>query len=92
MDDREENYEQDEEYQSAGAEKPFDIVHNNIGETVSLVLKDGRKIDGILAGYDLELNLVMENVKIIRGENIKERGLLIIRRNNILAIGDHVLS
>ncbi|HII94985.1 MAG TPA: hypothetical protein HA367_04520 [Candidatus Methanofastidiosum sp.] len=91
MDDRE-DYEQDEEYQSAGAEKPFDIVHNNIGEIVSLVLKDGRKIDGILAGYDLELNLVMENVKIIRGENVKEMGLIIIRRNNILAIGDHVLT
>jgi len=91
MDDRE-DYEQDEEYQSAGAEKPFDIVHNNIGEIVSLVLKDGRKIDGILAGYDLELNLVMENVKILRGENVKERGLIIVRRNNILAIGDHVLT
>ncbi len=91
MDD-EENYEQEEEYQSAGAEKPFDIVHNNIGGMVSLVLKDGRKIDGILAGYDLELNLVMENAKIIRGENVKERDLLIIRRNNILAIEDHVLT
>lgn len=91
MDD-EENYEQEEEYQSAGAEKPFDIVHNNIGGMVSLVLKDGRKIDGILAGYDLELNLVMENAKIIRGENVKERDLVIIRRNNILAIEDHVLT
>ena len=91
MDDRE-DYEQDEEYQSAGAEKPFDIVHNNIGEIVSLVLKDGRKIDGILAGYDLELNLVMENVKILRGENVKEMDLIIVRRNNILAIGDHVLT
>lgn len=88
----EENYEQDEEYQSAGAEKPFDIVHNNIGGAVSLVLKDGRKIDGTLVGYDLELNLVMENVKIIRGENVKEMGLIIIRRNNILAIGDHILT
>jgi small nuclear ribonucleoprotein (snRNP)-like protein len=92
MDEIEENYEQDEEYQSAGAEKPFDIVHNNIGGAVSLVLKDGRKIDGTLVGYDLELNLVMENVKIIRGENVKEMGLIIIRRNNILAIGDHVLT
>ncbi len=92
MDEMEENYEQDEEYQSAGAEKPFDIVHNNIGGVVSLVLKDGRKIDGTLVGYDLELNLVMENVKIIRGENVKEMGLIIIRRNNILAIGDHVLT
>jgi small nuclear ribonucleoprotein (snRNP)-like protein len=92
MDEMEENYEQDEEYQSAGAEKPFDIVHNNIGGAVSLVLKDGRKIDGTLVGYDLELNLVMENVKIIRGENVKEMGLIIIRRNNILAIGDHILT
>lgn len=92
MDEIEENYEQDEEYQSAGAEKPFDIVHNNIGGAVSLVLKDGRKIDGTLVGYDLELNLVMENVKIFRGENVKEMSLIIIRRNNILAIGDHVLT
>jgi len=92
MDEIEETYEQDEEYQSAGAEKPFDIVHNNIGEIVSLVLKDGRKIDGTLAGYDLELNLVMENVKIIRGQDVKEKSLVIIRRNNILAIGDHVLT
>ncbi len=76
----------------AGAEKPFDIIHNNIGEPVSIVLKDGRKIEGILAGYDLELNLVIENVKILRGEEMKGMPLIIVRRNNILAIGDHVLT
>ncbi len=91
MDYEEEHIEQEEEYQSAGAEKPFDIVHKNIGESVSIVLKDGRKIDGILAGYDLELNLVLEKVKIIRGEDVKGMPIIIIRRNNILAIGDHVL-
>jgi len=91
MDYEEENIEHGEEYQSAGAEKPFDIVHNNIGEPVSIVLKDGRKIDGILAGYDLELNLVLEKVKIIRGEDVKGMPIIIVRRNNILAIGDHVL-
>lgn len=83
---------QREEYKSEGAEKPFDIVHNNLGQPISLVLKDGRKIDGTLAGYDLELNLVMHDVKILRGENIKEMGVIIVRRNNILAIGDHILS
>ena len=92
MDNKDEFYEEDEKYESAGAEKPFDIIHNNIGEPVSIVLKDGRKIEGILAGYDLELNLVMENVKILRGEEMKGMPLIILRRNNILAIGDHVLT
>ncbi|KYC54038.1 MAG: putative snRNP Sm-like protein [Candidatus Methanofastidiosum methylothiophilum] len=89
----EENFEQEqeEEYQSAGAEKPFDIVHKNIGENVTLVLKDGRKIDGVLVGYDLELNLVLEKAQVIRGEDVKRIGVAIIRRNNILAIEDHVL-
>jgi hypothetical protein len=33
----------------------------------------------------------MENVKILRGEEVKDKSLIIVRRNNILAIGDHVL-
>ncbi|NMC60526.1 MAG: small nuclear ribonucleoprotein [Candidatus Methanofastidiosa archaeon] len=92
MYDEEEYPQEEEEYQSAGADKPFDIVHKNIGETVSLVLKDGRKIDGLLVGYDLELNLVLEKAQIIRGEDIKKIGVVIVRRNNILAIEDHILS
>ncbi len=87
-----ENRRQRDDYKSEGAEKPFDVVHKNIDQPISLVLKDGRKIDGTLAGYDLELNLVMQNVKILRGEDVKEKELIIVRRNNILAIGDHILS
>lgn len=91
MYDEEEYPQEEEEYQSAGADKPFDVVHKNIGETVSLVLKDGRKLDGVLVGYDLELNLVLEKAQITRGEDIKRIGVVIVRRNNILAIEDNVL-
>jgi len=91
MYDEEEYPQEEEEYQSAGADKPFDVVHKNIGETVTLVLKDGRKIDGILVGYDLELNLVLEKAQVIRGDDVRGVGVVIVRRNNILAIEDHVL-
>lgn len=91
MYDEEEYPQEEEEYQSAGADKPFDVVHKNIGENVSLVLKDGRKLDGVLVGYDLELNLVLEKAQITRGEDIKRVGVVIVRRNNILAIEDNVL-
>ncbi|HNZ88035.1 MAG TPA: small nuclear ribonucleoprotein [Methanofastidiosum sp.] len=90
-DEEEYPQEEEEEYQSAGADKPFDVVHKNIGETVTLVLKDGRKIDGILVGYDLELNLVLEKAQVIRGDDVRGVGVVIVRRNNILAIEDHVL-
>lgn len=91
MYDEEEYPQEEEEYQSAGADKPFDVVHKNIGENVTLVLKDGRKIDGILVGYDLELNLVLEKAQVIRGDDVRGVGVVIVRRNNILAIEDHVL-
>jgi small nuclear ribonucleoprotein (snRNP)-like protein len=91
MYEEEEYPQEEEEYQSAGADKPFDVVHKNIGETVTLVLKDGRKIDGILVGYDLELNLVLEKAQVIRGDDVRGVGVVIVRRNNILAIEDHVL-
>ena len=89
MEDDEANIE--ETYRSEGTTKPFDFVHKSIGENVNLVLKDGRKIDGVLVGYDLELNLVLEKASIISPEMTKKMGFIIVRRNNILAIGDNIL-
>ncbi len=54
-------------------DRPLDVLEENLGSPVSVTLKGGEVYDGVLAGYDQHMNLVLEaddNVTIIRGDNV----------------------
>jgi small nuclear ribonucleoprotein len=54
-------------------DRPLDVLEETLGSDVSVTLKGGEMYDGILAGYDQHMNLVLEegdNVTIIRGDNV----------------------
>ncbi|WP_178917051.1 LSM domain-containing protein [Natronomonas gomsonensis] len=54
-------------------DRPLDVLEETLGSEVSVTLKGGEVYDGILAGYDQHMNLVLEegdNVTIIRGDNL----------------------
>ena len=53
--------------------RPLDVLEETLGSDVTVTLKGGEVYDGILAGYDQHMNLVLEegdNVTIIRGDNV----------------------
>ncbi len=67
-------------------EKPLDLIHGNLDKDISIQLKDGREIVGILRGYDLDLNLTIDKA-VISGEGGKKGlGKIVLRHNNVTAI------
>ena len=53
--------------------RPLDLLEASVGSHVTVDLKGGEVYEGILAGYDQHMNLVLEeggDVTIIRGDNV----------------------
>ena len=53
--------------------RPLDVLEASVGSTVTVQLKDGEVYEGVLAGYDQLMNLVVESgedTTIIRGDNV----------------------
>ena len=54
-------------------DRPLDVLEETLGAEVNVTLKGGEVFDGVLAGYDQHMNLVLEegdSVTIIRGDNV----------------------
>ncbi len=67
-------------------EKPIDIIHGNLDKEISIQLKDGREIIGILRGYDLDMNLTVDKATILENGGKKGLGKIVLRHNNVMAI------
>ncbi|MFB6095032.1 MAG: LSM domain-containing protein [Halodesulfurarchaeum sp.] len=54
--------------------RPLDVLEAALEESVTVTLKGGETITGVLAGYDQHMNLVLEaaedNTTVIRGDNV----------------------
>ncbi len=53
--------------------RPLDVLEASVGSEVTVRLKDGEEYEGVLAGYDQHMNLVVEageDTTIIRGDNV----------------------
>lgn len=65
---------------------PLDVLQNSLNQRLSLLLKDGRNIEGKLSGYDEYMNMVLTDVEEIKEETKRKLGTLILRGNNIVRI------
>ncbi|MDH7517679.1 MAG: LSM domain-containing protein [Candidatus Thermoplasmatota archaeon] len=65
---------------------PLDVLEKAMNQRLSLLLKDGRVIDGKLTGYDEYMNMVLEEVEETNGEAKKRIGNVILRGNNVVSI------
>lgn len=68
------------------AEKPIDIIHGSLDKEISIHLKDGREVIGILRGYDLDMNLTIDKATILENGGKKGLGKIVLRHNNVTAI------
>jgi small nuclear ribonucleoprotein len=65
---------------------PQNLLEKSVGRQVSVLLKDGRLIEGTLQGYDEYMNMVMESSSETAGETKRILGTVIVRGNNVLSI------
>ena len=69
------------------AEAATKILEESLGKTVLIKLRGNRKLRGKLEGFDLHMNLVLENAEDISNpdETIKI-GRIIVRGDNVILI------
>ncbi len=65
---------------------PLDILQNSLNSQISILLKDGRKLEGKLLGYDEYMNMVIEDTNETTEENSRKLGMIILRGNNVIRI------
>jgi small nuclear ribonucleoprotein len=65
---------------------PLDVLEKSINQKLSLLLKDGRSIEGKLTGYDEYMNMVLDEVEEINSETKRRLGTIILRGNNVVSI------
>ena len=69
------------------AQRPLDVLNNALKSPVIVRIRGGREIRGELQGYDLHMNLVLDNAEetIEDGEN-RQLGTVILRGDNVVYI------
>ena len=65
---------------------PLDVLEKSVNQKLSLLLKEGRPIEGKLSGYDEYMNMVLEDVEETNEETKRRLGTIILRGNNIVSI------
>ena len=58
---------------------PLSLLEKSIDKRLSLLLKDGRVLEGKLSGYDEYMNMVLD-------ETVERLGNVVLRGNNVVSI------
>ena len=67
--------------------RPMDILDQVLNrQPVLISLKGGREIKGVLQGYDVHMNLVLDKAEEIVEGQVQSIGTLIIRGDNVIYI------
>lgn len=65
---------------------PQNLLEKSLEKNITVVLKDGRSINGRLSGFDEYMNMVIEEAEEKIGEERRRLGTLILRGNNVVSI------
>ena len=65
---------------------PLDVLEKSINQKLTLLLKDGRVVEGSLTGYDEYMNMVLDDVEETNDETKRRLGTIILRGNNVVSI------
>ena len=67
--------------------RPFDVLNNSLNNSVLIRLKGGVEVRGVMASYDVHMNIVLENAEQLEGGEVKRKlGTLLLRGDNIVFI------
>ena len=65
---------------------PLNVLEKTLNKQLTLLLKDGRTLEGKLVGFDDYMNMVLEDTEETKDENQRRLGTVILRGNNIISI------
>ncbi len=66
---------------------PMDVLEDSIDQRMTLLLKDGRTLEGVLKGFDQYMNLVLDEAEEQRREGSTRRlGRVVLRGNNLVSL------
>lgn len=65
---------------------PLALLEISMNHRISLLLKDGRILEGKLAGYDDYMNMVLEETEERTAEQTRRLGTVVLRGNNVVRI------
>ena len=65
---------------------PLDVLEKSINQKLTLLLKDGRVVEGSLTGYDEYMNMVLDDVEENNDDTKRRLGTIILRGNNVVSI------
>lgn len=65
---------------------PLALLEKNVDKRISLLLKDGRVLEGKLTGYDEYMNMVLEETTERNAEEERRLGTVVLRGNNVVSI------
>ena len=65
---------------------PLNLMEKSISKKISLLLKDGRLIEGKLTGFDNYMNMVLEDTEESYQDQKRKLGTVILRGNNVVSI------
>ncbi|MBI5253170.1 MAG: small nuclear ribonucleoprotein [Euryarchaeota archaeon] len=69
------------------AQRPLDVLHNSLESSVLVGLKGGKEYRGTLKGYDVHMNVVLQNADELKDDTaVRRLGVIIIRGDNIVFI------
>jgi small nuclear ribonucleoprotein len=65
---------------------PIALLEKNIDKRVSLLLKDGRVLEGKITGFDEYMNMVLEETVEHNADEERRLGTVVLRGNNVVSI------
>lgn len=65
---------------------PLDLLEKALNSRLSLVLKDGRVMEGKLVGYDQYMNVVLEDTQEKTPDRERRLGTVVLRGNNLVSL------
>ncbi len=67
--------------------RPFDILNNSLNNNVLIKLKGEIEVRGVLASFDVHMNLVLENAEELKnGETKRKLGTVLLRGDTVVFI------
>jgi small nuclear ribonucleoprotein len=67
-------------------QKPLEAIHNSLEKMVMVEIKGNREFKGILIGYDIHMNLVLEDVEEMGEGESRKLGRVVVRGDNVILI------
>ena len=65
---------------------PLNVLEKTLNRKLSLLLKDGRILEGTLVGFDDYMNMVLEDTEELKEDDQRRLGTVVLRGNNIISI------